>query len=253
MISRTLEFPDVAGLSQDTEWCNLIINGQREVLRFHDYARIYREPGLYEELFYSKLECSSPKTVAGLLKEAWQKQQIDPSTLRGIDLGAGNGMVGEELKKLGVASLVGIDIIPEAAEAAKRDRPQVYDGYVVADLTALDDASRATLTAAKPNFLATVAALGFGDIPSRAFATVWELLDTPAWVAFNIKEDFLSPRYQYGFSLLVKRLVDSKLLEVHAQHNYVHRLALDGTPLRYLAFVGVKRGPIPADWWAALD
>ena len=38
--------------------------------------------------------------------------------LRVIDLGAGNGMMGEVLKREGVARLVGADIIPEAREAA---------------------------------------------------------------------------------------------------------------------------------------
>lgn len=248
-----LEFPPVTGLSQDTEWCNLTVDGKTEVLRFHDYARIYGTPGLYEELFYGQLKCTSPKTVASLLKDALAKSDVTPASLRGLDLGAGNGMVGEELKALGVGALVGIDIIQAAADAAKRDRPQVYADYVVADMTALDEATRTRLAAAKANLFSCVAALGFGDIPSKAFATAWGLLETPAWVAFNIKEDFLSPKYQYGFSLLVKRLVESGLMEVKAQHAYVHRLGLDGTPLRYLAFVGVKRGPIPADWWDKLD
>ncbi len=253
MSALKLEFPDVAGLPQHEEWCRVVIDGKTETLRFHDYARIYGVPGLYEELFYGRLECSSPKTVAALLSEELAKVQQAPGSLRGLDLGAGNGMVGEELRRLGVASLVGIDILPEAAAAARRDRPDVYADYVVADLTALDDVSRARLVERRPNLLSTVAALGFGDIPSRAFATAWELLETPAWVAFNIKEDFLAPRYQHGFSLLVKRLVDSGRYQVRAQRTYVHRLALDGTPLRYQAFIGTKTAAIPPEWWAELD
>jgi hypothetical protein len=34
-----------------------------------------------------------------------------------------------------VESVVGVDIIPEAQEAADRDRPGVYEDYYVVDLT----------------------------------------------------------------------------------------------------------------------
>ena len=40
--------------------------------------------------------------------------------LRVLDVGAGNGMVGEELDRMGAKHIVGVDIIPEAAEAAQR-------------------------------------------------------------------------------------------------------------------------------------
>lgn len=254
LVSLKLEFPEVAGLSQDTEWCHLTVNGgPRETLRFHDYARIYEVPGLYEELFYGRLQCCSPTVIRELLSQALQDASISPASLRALDLGAGNGMVGEELHLLGVRTLTGIDIIEAAKAAALRDRPRIYADYVVADITSLDEASRERLSSSRPNLLTSVAALGFGDIPSKAFATAWGLLETPAWVAFNIKEEFLSPKYRYGFSMLVKRLVDEGLLEVKAQRAYVHRLALDGTPLRYVAFVGVKRGPIPPSWWSLLD
>ncbi|MGV3625702.1 MAG: hypothetical protein ACO1OB_33130 [Archangium sp.] len=249
-----LEFPDVAGLSQDTEWCHLTVgDGPRETLRFHDYARIYETPGLYEELFYGRLQCCSPKVTRELLASALSSEATSPGTLRGLDLGAGNGMVGEELRLLGVPMLVGVDIIEAARNATMRDRPKVYADYVVADVTSLDEAARSRLASFSPNLLTCVAALGFGDIPSKAFATAWAMLETPGWVAFNIKEAFLSSKYDYGFSLLVKRLVESGLLEVKAQRSYVHRLGLDGSPLRYVGFVGIKRGPIPSAWWAQLD
>ena len=40
-------------------------------------------------------------------------------------------MVGEELEELGASTIVGIDLLPEAAAAAVRDRPGVYDDYCV--------------------------------------------------------------------------------------------------------------------------
>ena len=93
-------------------------------------------------------------------------------------------------------TIVGVDIIEEAAEAAERDRPGVYDDYVVVDLTdRRADDPRDALGARGFNCLTTVAALGFGDIPPEAFATAFNLVEpTAAWVAFNIKERFLTRR-----------------------------------------------------------
>lgn len=250
----TVDFPDVMGLSQDEEWCRVSVNGSEpRTIRFHEYGEIFNIPGLYEELFYSRLGCASPQTLAAMLKGEIEKGGVNAADLRGLDLGAGNGMVGEELRKLGVASLIGVDILPEAAAAAKRDRPSVYQDYVVADLTALGDADRMRLTANDPNLLVTVAALGFGDMPSPAFATAWNLLATPSWVVFNIKQDFLSKKYQHGFSLLVRRMRETGLIEVLAEQTYRHRFALDGRPLPYVGIVGRKTGQIPDTLLAALE
>ena len=51
-----------------------------------------------------------------------------------LDLGAGNGMVGEALREHGFEEITGVDITPEAGEAAERDRPGVYADYHVCDL-----------------------------------------------------------------------------------------------------------------------
>ena len=59
-----VEFPEGRErLEQDQEWCTLSRKGDRERLRFHDYGRIYEVPGLYEHLFYTRLECESPQMV----------------------------------------------------------------------------------------------------------------------------------------------------------------------------------------------
>ena len=63
-----------------------------------------------------------------------------------LDFGAGNGMMGEELKKHGVSRLIGVDIIPEAYDAAVRDRHGLYDDYYVEDFTELNDDIREKIT-----------------------------------------------------------------------------------------------------------
>ena len=167
----TVTFPSAAerGLDQDEEWCRVVVDGEERKIRFHDYHEIFAVPGLYERIFHDHLDCRSPAEVVGLLGRRLRARGMDPAAISVLDVGAGNGIVGEELRALGVRSLVGVDILPEAAAAAARDRPGVYDDYVACDLTALTDDERRRLGAGPPNCLTTVAALGFDDMPPEAF------------------------------------------------------------------------------------
>lgn len=250
----TVEFPEVepGSLTQDTEWCWLSRNGTRQKIRFHDYDEIYAIPGLYEHLFYDTLRCTSPRVVVSLLEEAVVKANRSFTELVVLDVGAGNGLVGEALAARKARSVIGVDIIPEAAEAAHRDRPEVYDDYVVADLTHLPNAARAQLQTAGLNCLTTVAALGFGDIPPQAFAQAFNLISTPGWVAFNLKRNFVSETDTTGFSDLIRRMVDAGVLRIQAEREYQHRLSVTGEPLHYVAFVGRKQADIQPDWMEGL-
>jgi SAM-dependent methyltransferase len=241
-----VEFPGDEALDQDHEWCRVTVDGRTRDIRFHDYHEIYAVPGLYEFLFYERLRCCSPEVVRGLLEEELESEDADPAALRVLDLGAGNGMVGEELADLGVGSITGIDLIPEAAAAADRDRPGVYDEYFVLDLTELTEDDRSKLRARRLNALVTVAALGFGDIPPRAFAEAFNLVSDGGWVAFNIKEHFLDDADSSGFSRLIDKLLETGILEQRAEKVYCHRLSTAGEPLDYVAVIGVKRSGIPA-------
>jgi len=238
----SIRFPDGAGGDQDSEWCEVQVEGERRRFRFHDYHEIYAVPGLYEQLFYDRLECRSPATVRDLLATQLEELGHDSSDLRVLDLGAGNGIMGEELDDLGVESIVGVDILGEAGEAAERDRPELYDDYLVADFTKLSREDADRLARRRFTCLTSVAALGFGDIPPLAFANAFDVLEDGAWVAFTIKDTFLSGDDGSGFAGLVRELVSSGRLELQAGRRYRHRLAVDGTPLFYAALVGVKQG-----------
>jgi SAM-dependent methyltransferase len=245
--SLAVEFPDDVARDQDHEWCHVTTNGITQKIRFHDYDEIYSVPGLYEYLFYEHLECCSPQVVRGLLEDALTDAVMPATALRVLDLGAGNGMVGEELAELGAEMITGVDLLPEAAAAAERDRPGVYDDYLVLDLTELSDARRRELRERRFNALVSVAALGFGDIPPRAFAEAFNLVADGGWIAFNIKEDFLDDGEPTGFSRLIGRLLDSEIVELRAEKVYRHRLSTSGDPLDYVALVGVKRSSIPEE------
>ena len=154
-------------------------------------------------------------------------------------------MVAEELRQYGVARIVGLDISDPARDAAERDRPGVYDQYYVQDLTVLGDAEREELREWRFNCMITVAALGFGDIPVRAFWEGFNLVDDGGWIAFNIKETFLDNRDTSGFSVFVKNLILSEYLDLHHVERYQHRLSVDGRPLHYFGVAGRKNGTIP--------
>lgn len=235
-------------LDQQEEWCQLVSPEGVERIRFHDYDKIFSVPGLYERLYRDEVQCTSPTVVRELLRDELRDADVEPSSLRVLDLGAGNGMVAEELQELGAETIIGLDILPEAREAAERDRPGVYADYHVADLTAPDDTVDRALRAVDATCMTTVAALGFGDIPPRAFANTFEYLADDAWVAMTIKDDFVNRDDSSGFSRLLQRMNAEGALEVVTDHRYQHRLAVSGEPLFYHAYVGRKRGDVADEW-----
>ncbi len=239
------------GLTQDREWCEVLIDGERRRIRFHDYDEIFRVPTLYEKIFYEKLKCCSPRVVVDLLEEVSVDMGADPAEFNVLDLGAGNGMVGEELRRIGVDSVVGVDVIPEARMATHRDRPGVYDDYVVAALPKLSAQQEQRLEGQGINCLTTVAALGFGDIPPAAFLKSLSLVATPGWAAFNIKEDFLKEEDSSGFSRLVRELCREEILQFQCYRRYRHRNSVDGKPLYYVAVVAKKLRDVPDEIAAA--
>ncbi|EID56197.1 class I SAM-dependent DNA methyltransferase [Saccharomonospora xinjiangensis] len=245
---REVRLPDrVEHIDQDTEYCSVLVDGVWQKIRFHDYDRIFAIPGLYEQLFHDILDCRSPDVVGKLLKEQLQRENVSPSSLRVLDLGAGNGLVGAQLRTVGAGHLVGVDIIPEARQAALRDRPEVYDDYLVVDMTRLAEQDQATLASRRFNALSCVAALGYGDIPPEAFRTAFNFVADGGWIAFTIKDRFLSEADTSGFARLIERATESGLLTVHQSERYRHRLDVRGEPLHYVALVGTKQADIPAD------
>src|SRR3954470_19067786 len=103
-----VEFPGDELLDQDLEWCRVTVGGETREIRFHDYHEIYAIPGLYEFLFYERLECCSPQVVCELLEQELRDEDVDPAGLRVLDLGAGNGMVGERLPGVRVRGVGGV-------------------------------------------------------------------------------------------------------------------------------------------------
>lgn len=231
-------------LEQDAEWCLVQMDGEWKHIRFHNYADIYRIPGLYERLFCEVLRCRSPRRVCRELVFQMTQAGVSSRALRVLDFGAGNGMVGEELHRLGVRRLVGADIVPEAASAAERDRPGIYDEYHVLDFTRLTEADRERLRTNRFNCLTCVAALGFGDIPVDAFSAAFNLVEDDGWIAFNIKEEFVFDTKRSDFATHIRRMTEEGVLEVVECERYRHRISTSRKPLYYCIFIGRKRRAI---------
>ena len=249
-----IRFPDsVNRVDQDEEWCEVQINGADRHIRFHDYSDIFEIPGLYEELFYDRLKCCSPSYIANLLESVVREYGESTDEFVVLDVGAGNGMVGDELQRHGVRSIVGIDIIPEARDAASRDRPDVYDDYRVTDLTDLPEAEEECLRRTEANCLTTVAALGFGDIPPLAFAKALDMIATPGWLAFNLKESFLREQDTSGFSGLVRRLNRDGYIQTLCYRRYQHRISISGDQLYYVAVIAKKLRDLDDDLLESLQ
>ncbi len=235
-------------LDQDESFYYLEENGQELQLLFHDYDELYRRPGLYEQLFYGRLKCVSPQKIVETLYLTVGTSSPPFSELRVLDLGAGNGMVGERLFEYGVARIVGLDISEIAYKALERDRPGIYDTYYVADLTNLPEDVRGGLASWNLNCLVSVAALGFGDIAVLSFIKAFNLIEDGGWIAFNIKETFMDNRDTSGFSIFVKNLILTEHLDIYHMERYQHRLSIDGRPLYYFALAGKKNNSIPSDF-----
>jgi predicted TPR repeat methyltransferase len=242
-LTHQIRFPSDsdAELAQDQEWCEVLLDEGWTRIRFHDYAAIFSIPGLYEHLFYERLECQSPEVVSALLAGAVEEGGDDPSRLTVLDLGAGNGMVGEALREHGFEEITGVDITPEAGEAAERDRPGVYAGYHVCDLLDPPEDVAEELHEARFGAMTSVAALGFGDVPPEVFTAAFGLVEEGGWIAFTIKEDFLDGADESGFAALIAGLLRSGAIEERDRRRYQHRLDVNGDPIHYVAIAGVRR------------
>ncbi|MFQ5489649.1 MAG: methyltransferase domain-containing protein [Phycisphaerae bacterium] len=233
--------PADLSLTQDQEWCVVRLNGQWHEIRLHDYDELFAVPGLYERLIYDILKCDSPAVIRNLFEAELAASGTHADTLRALDLGAGNGMVGEELADMGVEFIVGADIIEAAAEATQRDRPGVYANYHVVDMTRLNQSDRRGLAEYKFNCLTCVAALGFGDIPTEAFVNAHNLIEPGGWIAFNIKSSYLDRDDGSGFARLIRSAMDDKTIEVRKAQRYQHRVGTNRKPIQYVAIIANKR------------
>jgi predicted TPR repeat methyltransferase len=212
------------------EWIEYGPPEARRRVAFHAYDAIYAVPGLYEAVFYDELGMCSADVIAGLYCDALEDLGRAPGDERVFDLGAGNGIGGEVLRReIGPERLVALDIEPTARDAAQRDREGVYDEYVVADLGADPDALE-RLRAERFSALMAVSAIGQGHIPLGVLADTIEALLPPGGLfAFAVFEGLLPAFHEEFFA----RVAAERL----GERTYVHRRTADGGEVPATAIV----------------
>jgi hypothetical protein len=214
-------------------------DGTDERIVLHDYARVYAVPGLYEEVVQHRLQCASPATVAGALVEAAEAEGRSADGLRAFDLGAGNGVVGEELRARGVTVVAGADGVDEAREAAHRDRPGLYAHYLVGERLDVDEV-RALVRDEGLTALVAAGAVGEGHVPVDALAQLWDAFPPGSFLALT-----LAGGESGQDATDVEQMVAATAGTEHASRTVVrrpfrHRVRMAGDELHYLVLVAVK-------------
>ena len=64
-------------LDQDEVYFHLIEDAKQIKLRFHDYGELYKRKGLYEQLFYERLQCVSPQVVCSILSKVLSSNNLN--------------------------------------------------------------------------------------------------------------------------------------------------------------------------------
>ena len=235
---------DECNAQTDEEYFYLLTEtGQERRLKVHDYAEIYRISGLYECIVCDKLQYKAPQVIAKLLVEQTAQDNLTVNNLRVLDIGAGNGVSGEVLVKQGISSIVGLDIVSEAATAAHRDYPGVYQQYYVEDLTRLREKTHEELINQKFNVLLMSGSLY--HLPALALVNALNLIPVEGLFAVTLrglgmgqeKSGQEKPENAYQ---LFEHFVGDKMLEIIIRKNCQQRLSVNGEPIEGIAVIARK-------------
>jgi hypothetical protein len=140
----------------------------------------------------------------------------------------------------GVDEIVGLDVLPEARDATYRDRPWVYDDYIVTDLTHMTPSEAGVLRARRFNCMTMVAAMGVKDVLKGVLVNAIDVLASPAWVAFTVRVDLLDPEHPGGLSELLNVLERDGVLQPFVYWRYLHRYLVNGDAVEYALIVAKK-------------
>jgi len=232
-------------LRREEEYFILVQNKQEQKIKVRDYSQVYKIPGLYEYVLVDKLKFNTHKVLSELLVSEVNKSQSSAAELSILELAAGVGLVGQCLKDKGIESIVGVDLIEEAAEAAKRDRPDVYRRYYVEELPYVTEQVHQELENSQFNCLVCSSALT-GGLPRAAFAFAYNLITDGGWIAFNIREDLLdSNQANHSSGKMLANMIKEGILSIKVKQPYRHRMSVNGNSLHEVALVGLKMTSIP--------
>lgn len=236
-VNFTVQLDGGTDQAQDEEMLVVTFaDGTSERMRLHEYERVYAVPGLYEEVVQRQLQCQSPAKVTDVIIRAAQLADQDVGSLRVLDVGAGNGVVGELLRERGVELQVGADSLVAARHAAERDRPGLYAEYLVGELSEL----RKRVRVHGLNCLVCVAALGFDHLPTAEFADLWDAFAPGAILAITVNETLAQTHASDIGDYLAELQGSASETEIVLWEPFRHRLTMAGEPIRYVAVAARK-------------
>ena len=166
-----------------------------------------------------------------------------------LDVAAGNGIVGSELRKQlgenpGIGTLVGIDLLQSARTATLRDRPDIYDQFLVADLIQPDERYLTQLKRFTFNVVTICAALGPGkdDLPLEAFDSAIDFLSVGGLLLFTVNEANRRPSDPARWTIFLDGIRDGRgthrkdMIQIEKQR-YNHRKTVQGEWIDYSALI----------------
>lgn len=235
-----LRYEQPEGGKQSEENFLADVDGETRRFNIHDYASLYAVPWLYDIALYHNLRCETPTEMAEAIKGVWDEHKVNTAGMRMLELGAGSGAFGHELRNtLKVGHLVGLDIEPLAREAALRDRKGLYNDYYVADLTALGDAKQSLLDE-KYDCVGMASATGWGNhIPVEGFEQGFQLLQPGGWFIFHVKPNDPDPECIALNEWVIDKVESGQLNEKYRASHF-HRQSSGGGDIFYDVVLGVK-------------
>lgn len=232
--------------NQSQEKFSAEINGGRSVFSMHNYRDMYKVPWLYDTMMFSFLNCQTPQGLARELKSYVDTRRAGADGAQGLrilEVGAGSGAFAVTLRAEGlVQEIVGLDILDEARLACERDRPYVYDDYIVDDLTNLSVANIQKIRKFAPNCVAVASATGWGNhIPVSGFQAAFDLLEPGGLFLFHVKPEDPDPECRALVRWFDQVSASVEICDVASGRIY-HRKSVCGEDIQYTFYIGKKRG-----------
>lgn len=197
----------------------------------HDYAALYQVPGLYEATYFVRLGGRAPHLLVEALAEVVPRPERPG--LQVLDVGAGTGVVGEQLAAVGFRRIAGTDVEPASEWAVSRDRAGLYQELRTMDLTGLSDDDLRWLRTPAPQVATIAGAIGFGHLPVDALAALTRVLPDGGLLALTIAHGFEhDPELADHATLLL-----GPAYRLRARRQGLHRQTAEGARLDIAALV----------------
>lgn len=206
-------------------------NGDEIKVGVWEYGRMYEHPFLYDIIFGDILKLNAPVDLISYFTEVIN-QEAPTTKFRVLELAAGSGLAGTQIKKSGKTELlIGVDILEQAKSAALRDQPNTYDNYFVWNFESLSEEQTTLLLNYKFNcFFVTTGTggadddSGYKDVMLNAYKQAIKLLEPNSFIFFNIRQ-----KHTTGQKLILEYL--DTCCNLIAKKIHPFRQLIDGTKI----------------------